>query len=282
MKIVKTLASMLVLIFLISIVSDTAIAGAPPAVPTKPTPQPSGGGGGSSPSYSAPAAFQTYTNDLRASDGTVVGSLTGVDYFTVRLNAAGTGTVNGKNHSVTVTADLNSMPASPVMDITMGPSGNLPGGTGSLTVISAVDVAAQSATGWSLKAGTAKVTFSVPSALVTADTDAKCYVVYYDGTNYHFIAANVADSDGVATIEAPVPGISGTFTAVISGAAKPAPSPTAAPAPTPEPTPVPTPAPEPSGFMGFWSSLWISTFGTFAIGEAAGAVILVLMGRFWK
>jgi hypothetical protein len=53
---------------------------------------------------------------------------------------------------------------------------------------------------------------------------------------------------------------------------------------TPEPTPVPTPAPAnaPSGIMGLLSSLWVSTFGTFAIGEASGAMILIFFGKFWK
>jgi hypothetical protein len=282
MKILKTLASMLVLIFLIGMLSGTAMAGAPPVVPQKPVPPTGGGGGGGSPSYSEPEPFHSSTVTLSSSDGSAVGNLTSIDFYTVRLNAAGNGMVNGKNHSVAVTADLNSMPSSPVMDIKMGSEGNIPGGMDGLAFLSAVDITGQGLSGWSLKSGTTHITFSVPSSMVTAGTEAKLYIVYYDGANYHFITANVAAANGVTTIDAAVPGIAGTFTAVMSGCPTPTPAPTASPTPAPTPVPTPEPTPAPSGLMGIWSSLWISTFGTFAIGEAAGAVMLLFLSRFWK
>jgi hypothetical protein len=34
--------------------------------------------------------------------------------------------------------------------------------------------------------------------------------------------------------------------------------------------------------MGWLPSLWVSAFGTFAIGEVAGAFILLALGRFMK
>ena len=115
----------------------------------------------------------------------------------------------------------------------MGFEGNLLDGIDCLMPISSADITGQGVTGWSLKSGTARITLSVPSAQVASDTDAQFYVVYYDGTNYHFITANVVASDGVTTIEAAVPGIAGTFTMIISGSLKSTPASTATLVPSP-------------------------------------------------
>jgi hypothetical protein len=283
MKILKLSASMLVLIFLMGIMPGMAMAGAPPAVPERPTPVPQAQPSGGSSSYTPPS-FQPYTIELHSGDGATIGSLAGIDFSTVRMEATGHSTVNGKNHSVSVFADLGYKPASTTLDIRPGPGGSLLGGMDDAMSLSSVVIAVPD--GWSLKSGTSRIRFDIPSVLIADNPGAKCYVVYSDGTNYNFIAAKVTVQDGIATIEAAVPGISGTFTVVTPGSLAPAPTPAPATVPTlistPAPEPMPTPAPEPSGVTGVVSSLWIGVFGTFAIGEAAGAVILVLFGRFWK
>jgi len=281
MKTFKTLASILVLIFLISVLADMAIAKAPPVVPEQSTPQAPSSGGSSS--YTPPS-FEPFTLELQSGDGATIGSLTGIDFSTVRMEATGHGTVNGKNHSVSVFADLSYKPASTTLDIRPGPGGSLPGGMDDAISLSSVVITVPD--GWPVKSGTARVRFAIPSVLIDDNTDSKCYVVYYDGTNYNFLAAKVTARDGIAMIEAAVPGISGTFTVVTPGspasAPTPAPATTLTPTQAPEPMPTPTPEPEPSGITGMLSSMWIGIFGTFAIGEAAGAMILVLFGKFWK
>lgn len=284
MKVLRALTAILVLTLLLCILTGTAVAGTPPPVPQKPTPTPappSGGGGGGSapPSYSAPS-FQPSTVDLRSSDGTVIGTMTGVDYFTIRLSASASGTVEGQSHSVALAADMSSQPAGATLDIKLGPEGSLPEGMDNVVTLSSATVKADSRNGWPLKTGVT-VKFTVPAARL-ATPDAKCYLVYQDSAGHHVITASVTRDSDVATIEAVAPGIAGTFTVVAAGGPRPTPAATPDPEPTAAPTPAPTPKPAQTGFAGWWSSLWVSTFGTFAIGEAAGAVILILAGRLWK
>lgn len=290
MKILKTILIAILLVFVLGTMAGTAMAGTPPMPPT-PTPVPEApSSGSSSAGYSAPAsytppAFQPYTHDLKSSDGSMAGTLSGIDYSTVRLAASRTATVDGDLISVSLGADLNSEPASPTLDIAIGGSGSLPAGMDGAVTLAAVNISDQSAYGWSVKSGTPAVTFTVPaSRLGAADADTKYYLVYYDGDDYRIITAGVVTDNGTATIEAKVPAVAGTYTAIMSGAAKPiaASSPTPAPVPSPAPVPCATPSPAPAGIIGKLSSAWMSMFGTFAIGEVAGAMILVTMGRFVK
>ncbi len=256
----------------------------PPSLDTPtPTPVPPSppSGGSSAPSYSAPPSFQPYTEDLHASDGTVVGNLTGVDFSTVRLEAAGV-SADGSNRSIYIQANLGSKPWGATLDIHLGPEGNVPAGMDDVVLLSSATLNAVSSTGWPLTSGVT-VRFTIPASELPAGSDAKYYLVHYDGTSYRIVNASVTSSDGGATIEAAISSLTGTITAVMSGgpksaAASPSPEPTLAPAAAAQPTPTPGP----SGVPGAVPSGWVSIFGMFTIGETAGAGILLLISRFSK
>jgi hypothetical protein len=166
----------------------------------------------------------------------------------------------------------------------MDDQGNVPGGMDNIVMLLATNISTQSSYGWSIKLGTVTIKFTVPaSKLSGASADTKYYIVHYDGSGYQIIPVNVVTTNSSTTIEAHVSDLSGTYTAVMSIPPKPAAAPSPTPAPTPAPTPVPCPTPGPaSGILGFLPSLWASAFGTFAIGEAAGAFILIVLGRFMR
>lgn len=250
-----------------------------------PTPAPYNppSGGGSSPSYSSSPSFQPYTEDLHASDGTVIGNLTGVDYSTVRLAAARSGSTDGKNRSVYIEASLSYKPSGATLDINLGTDANIPAGMDDVTVLSAATFKADSNSGWPLSSAVT-VRFMVPTSELPAGSDAKYYLVHYDGSGYRIVEASVTSSDGMATIEAVVSSLSGTITALVSSTPKAAPAASPSPAPTMAPAAMaqPTSTPESPGTPGGFPSGWVSIFGMFTIGETAGAGILIILSRFSK
>jgi hypothetical protein len=281
----RKITIVLFVVIVLGITSGAAIAGAPPPVPTQvPTPAPPPSGGYTPPSYSAAPSFQPYTEDVKSTDGSVIGKLAGIDFTTVRLTASRSATIDGGNFSVDLGADMSSKPLDATLDITIGDEGNVPEGMDNVIMLTTASISSQSRYGWSIKTGTLTLKFTIPaSRLGEATAETKYYIVRYDGTGYQIIPVTVTTSDSSATIEAKIPDISGTYSLVMSCPPKPAP--TSTPLPTPEPTPAvpcPTPAPASSGIMGWLPSLWASAFGTFAIGEVAGAFILIALGRFMK
>ncbi|MGE5403241.1 MAG: hypothetical protein ACM3NG_00125 [Candidatus Doudnabacteria bacterium] len=70
-----------------------------------------------------PATFQPYTLPLIASDGTVTGNITGIDFTTARLLAAGNVTLGNESFSLIISEDLSQKPDSPTMDIKWGTRG---------------------------------------------------------------------------------------------------------------------------------------------------------------
>lgn len=289
----RKITIVLFVVIVLGITSGAAVAGAPPPVPTQvptpaptpaPTPTPPSSGGYTPPSYSAPPTFQPSTVDLKSTDGSVIGTLTDIDSSTVRLAASRSATIDGGNISVTLGADLSSKPLEALLDITIGDEGNVPEGMENVIMLSMAKFNEQSRYGWSIRPGTIALKFTMPASRVNeATAETKYYIVRYDGTGYQIIPVTVTTSNSSATVEANIPDISGTYTLVMS--CPPKPVPTSTPLPTPEPTPAvpcPTPAPASSGILGFLPSLWVSAFGTFAIGEAAGAIILLGLGRFMK
>jgi hypothetical protein len=180
-------------------------------------------------------------------------------------------------------ADMSSKPLDATLDINIGETGNVPDGMDNIIMLTTASISSQSRYGWAFKSGVLTMKFTIPaSRLSEATADAKYYIVRYDGTGYQIIPVNVASGNNSATIEAQIPALSGTYTLVMSCPPKPAQTSTPVPTPAPTPAPCPTPAPAPAGFMGWLPSIWASAFGTFAIGEVAGALILLTLGRFMK
>lgn len=289
MNIFKKAITTLLIVIILSIMSSTAMAGAPPAVPGKPTPVPEAPPSGVSNSYTSPPAFQPYTEDLKSSDGSVVGTMSGLDYSTVRLSASCNATIGGDAISIDIGVDLNSKPSGATLDVAIGDDGSLPEGMSDVVILSTAKITVGSTYGWSVKSGTPTVKFTMPaSRLEGAVNDTKFYLVRDDGTGYQITAVSAVVSDDTATVEAKVPDISGTFTAVMScppgpvAVTSPTSEPVPAVTPVSTPAPCPTPAPAQGGVFGWLSSLWVPMFGTFAIGEVAGAMVLLVVGRFTK
>jgi hypothetical protein len=247
----------------------------PDATPTPPPPPPSGGGS-YSPPVSAPAAFQPYTVELKSGDGSAVGTLTGLDYFLVRLAAARNATLDNESFSLAVAADLSSRPEQATFDISLGGEGDLPEGMRDVDMLVSAVVSGKSAYGWSFKDGSRKLTFTLPASKLD-NASATCYLVCYDGNVYQVIKANVSVGNGTVTVEAPVPGLWGKFTVVTARSLQPVatPEPTPEPTATPAPTPTPTPVPEPAGVTAY-----VPMIATFVAGLAIGAVALLILTRF--
>jgi hypothetical protein len=273
------------MVFVLGIVSDTAMAGVPPIPPT-PTPQPSQPSGGySSPATYSPPVFQPYTEDIKSTNGIVLGQLEGIDFSTVRLTASGNGAIGGDTISLDIRADLNSKPEGVTLDIIMGGEGNLPGGMDNVVKLSTAGITARSKYGWSLKPGTVTFKFTMPTdRLDAAGPDAKYYLVRYDGSGYQINSIDIIKSGSIATVETNVPDVSGTYTVVMTCPPKATamPSPTPIPSPAPTVTSYPTPTPAPSGIMGYLSSIWGSIIGTFVVGGLIGASAILVLGKiFW-
>lgn len=184
----------------------------PPAYPPSPMPVPQSPSGGYSPP-SEPVTFQSYSLPLLSSDGTVTGNITGIDFNTVRLLAMSSVSSGDGNYSLIISEDLSQKPGNPMMDIIIGNDGNLPGGMDSATPLVSVSVTRQSLYGWSVKAGTLTMTFSVPlSRLNGSSADATYYLIRYDGAGYQLVKADLIDVSSSATFQASPPDDSGTFT----------------------------------------------------------------------
>lgn len=267
------------------IVSGIALAGAPPMPPTPtPVPQAPSSGGYSPPQESySPPAFQPYTESLKSGDGSVIGTLSGIDSSTVRISASSNATISGNLILLDVGADFSSKPSGVTMDISMDGKGNVPGGMDNVVILAATSIKSQNSWGLSPKPGTSAIKFTVPaSELAGADNGSEYYLVRYDGTGYQIISVNPVSGNETATIEAHVSDISGVFTVVMTmpPASKAVQETTVTQVQAPTSAPTQTPTPAPAGVTGLIPSLWVSAFGTFVIGEVAGVVILLGLGRF--
>jgi hypothetical protein len=203
------------------------------------------------------------------------------------LTASRNATVEGKARSLVITADLNSKPESATLDIGFNETGNLPAGMDNVVVLSAASIAAGGRSGLSLKPGTLTLTFTVPASLLSeAGPDTRYQLVRYDGSAYQVLPANVVQSNGTATFQVRTPDLSGTVTLVMTSSPQSSVDSeviyTHAPVSTPVPNSSATPAPASSGWLGAISSLWVSIFGTFAIGEVVGATILFGLSKIGR
>ena len=223
--------------------SGTAIAGAPPSIPSKPTG--GGGGGGGGGSYSPPE-FKPYTVNLQTTDGGVNGVISVKSYSLASLLAEKK--LSDSNDSVTVrlAMDLDSAPSSSRLDIRPL---DVTGVTTPLDIdlfssVLAFNLTRYSSGGeWPMKRGTVHMSLLVPLDLLNStDINSSFYLVKDDGTSTILYDAVPVIDNGTARFDIPLwyeagsPTTSGIYT--LAGTRARAAS-------TPTPTPVPaTPTPK--------------------------------------
>jgi hypothetical protein len=264
----KALMAFLMFALLIGIISQTATAGTPPVIPTKPpgTGGGSSGGGGGGSSYSAPT-FQPYTRPLNSSDGTVIGRFDGKNFNSVMVHAEKNSTLGNMAYDLTLDGELSSQPPdNSWLDINFQEPGvsGLPPGMENGLMFGTVNVT-KSAGGWSYKSSPA-YTFTISGITQAIDPAGIYYMVRSDGTGYQVQKVNVTVSGSQVTIKFNPSGDTGLFTVVSA--------PMATPTPTSTPTPTPTPV---SGFAATWG--FPAFLIMFVVGVIAGASVLFLIMR---
>ncbi len=203
----------------------------PPQVGSTPTPQPgsgsSGGGGGSSSGGSSGPTFTPFVDPLLSSDGSSVGTLTGKTAFSVNLLASKNATIDGKNVTLTMVAELTQRPPTDAkLDINIETPDNsgLPKGMNGVTLLGMVNISKHVTYGWLLKPETVKLTFTVPGTPNT-DVNTTYYLVRYDGSGYYVQNVMLKSSDaGTMTFEVSPGTDSGLFTLVTVGSVVPTPT----------------------------------------------------------
>lgn len=279
--------TILILIICLMILGMPTIIGPSMALPPAPTPPTSfnggggssGGGGGSVGNmYSAPT-FQPFVMSLLSSNGSPIGTITGKSEDNIILEASNNTTIDGKNFTVSIYAEMGQKPSDDTrmnIDLLTPDSSGLPIGMDSATVLGVVNITRNGGSGWDLELNTLKLTFSVPGT-PGADSNATYYLVRFDGANYVTQTVTLKDSSaGMLTFEMAPSGKSGLFTLVIAQPFSPTPTPTPTPIPTPVPTSTPTPTPEPSILTPTGIGIMLAMF---AVGAIAGGVMIFLVFR---
>jgi len=249
----------------------------PPPPPNDPdaTATPSSGGGGSVGStYSAPS-FQPFVMSLLSSNGSVIGSITGKNEYSIILDASNNTSIDGKNFTISMYAEMGQKPSDDTrmdIDLLAPYSGGLPVGMDGATVLGVVNITRYGGNGWNLKLDTLKLTFSVPGTPGTGP-NTTYYLIRYDGTSYDTQKVSLKDSSaGTLTFEATPSSDTGLFTLVMSQPFIPTPTAT----PTPVPTSTPTPTPEPSNMTPTGIGIMMAIF---AIGAIAGGTLIFMIFR---
>lgn len=183
---------------------------APPAPPMPPGLPPassggsSGGSGGSSGGSSAPAKFQTYTVELKSTDGTPIGNITALDYYLAKLWAEKIVTIDGLNYTVRMTADMESVPTTPQLDIlaTSPAPGEMIDAT-NYTSVAALNITRYSKAGtWVMKPSSVHLYITPQTeALNGIDTEATFYMIRNDTQRSIIYPALTNTSSNQTTID---------------------------------------------------------------------------------
>lgn len=231
MKLFNVIVSIMLILVLIGIISEIAMA-TPPVFPTKTPPPSSGGGGGGSSSGGSGPTFTPFVAPLLSSDGSTVGSLTGKTAFSVDLQASNNTTIGGKNYTVAMVSEMTQRPTDDArLDISIESPDHsgLPKGMDDVDLLGMVNISKHASYGWNVKSDTIKLTFNVPGT-PSVDPSATYYLVRYDGSSYIVQDAKLESSDsGTMTFEASPSSDSGLFTVVEAGSVQPTPIPTPMP-----------------------------------------------------
>jgi hypothetical protein len=229
MKISKIVTCAMLVIVSLALFSSMGIMAAPPAVPT-PKPVSSGGGGGSGGSY-IPPTFAPYTLDLKSSDGGVIGTVVGKDFYRALLTAEKDAMIDNRSYSVTMEAELGGKPPDDArLDLTFYAPDDpgLPKGMSDVKSLGLLSIK-KGGTSWGPKAETVKLTIDVPGVPAT-DAGVVYYLVHFDGSVYRIQNATLQKSEAGRMTFVVSPGTdSGLFTLVEAGGVIV----TATPTPTP-------------------------------------------------
>lgn len=181
----------------------TQLPGAVNALPMPPMPGnlPSSSGGGSSSGSSSVVKFQPYTVVLNSTDGTTIGNISAQDYYLAKLWAEKIVTIDGLNYTVRLTADLESVPTAPMLDIL--PASPAPGEMNDATNYSsmaAFNITRYSKAGtWVMKTGTVHLYITPQAeALSNIDASATFYLIKND-TMRDLVYPVTANTTGNAT-----------------------------------------------------------------------------------
>lgn len=247
-----TLVSVIVLALInISGMSNAA----PPPAPMPPTSFDfasgggSGGGGGGGGGYSPPA-FEPYTKELKSTDNTTIGNITGKSFTLAAVWAEKAFVIDNMTSTIRFTADMDSSPSQPKLDITPLSTGNIsmPLDRDTFRPVLAFNLTRYSSGGdWPMKSGTVRLFLSVPlETLSGTDLNLTYYLVRSDGKGFILYEAVPAVSNGKAGFdvllryENNAPEKSGVF--MLAGTRSQAPvEATITPTPTAVPTATPTP-----------------------------------------
>ncbi len=230
MNFFKTTLSIILIILLIGTLSGIAMASTAPVFPTvKPPASTGGGGGGGSSGGSSGPSFTPFVAPLLSSDGSTIGSLTGKTAYSVDLLASNNTTINGKNYTLTMVAELTQKPGDDTrLDIIFESPDHsgLPKGMNGISLLGMMNISKHVSSGWNLKPETVKLTFTVPGT-PGSDANTTYYLVRYDGSGYYVQNVALKSSDaGTMTFEVSPGTDTGLFTLVTVGAIVPTPTPT--------------------------------------------------------
>jgi len=257
-----------------------------PAMPTvrPPDPAPSGGDGGGS-SYTPPV-FQPYSEQLKSSNGTAIGSIDVKDYSKVLITASNNTTIGNATYTLSLTSELDSKPEKATMDIVIGYTdmNALPSGMNEALALFSARISRSGSFGWALKPGTVSMTFTLPASAVQNETNGSVfYLVRYDGTTYQVLPANMTRNNDTVTFTSTPSSDDGIFTIVLASAMKSTPTPTPTPIPTSTAVPAPTPTPTPAlGLGGILTGMaLVGMVIAFVSGAAIGAVAILIIGRIF-
>lgn len=264
-------------IFTFTLATALTVAQTPPDIPPDPdaTPTPAPAPPSYSPQTSySPPAFEPWTVPVLSPAGLTIGNLTGVDFFTVRFAAAVSDNESG---SLASYGELGSKPGVVPVDMSLGTDASLPEGMRDVVVLASARISGDGLAAWPFKAGTMRLTFSVPSARLDGlSGDAHYYLVRCGDDGYQIVSVSFTDAGDARTAEALVTSLAGSFTLVAAMEPKPTTAPSPTPEPTAMPTPVPTPTPTPApGTV----ATFIPLIATFVVGLLAGAIALFVTLR---
>lgn len=295
MRILRLIISLMIMVTILWTISVVPVASDSGIIPPTPpsdapsdNPAPSGGGGGGS-SYTPPV-FQPYSEQLKSSNGTTIGSIDVKDYSKVLITASNNTTIGNATYTLSLTSELDSKPEKATMDIVIGytDTNALPSGMNEALALFSAKISRSGSFGWALKPGTVSMTFTLPASAVQNETNGTVfYLVRYDGTTYQVLPANMTRNNGTVTFTSTPSSDDGIFTIVLASAMKSTPTPTPTPTSTPIPTstavPAPTPTPTPAlGLGGILTGVaLVGMVIAFVSGAAIGAVAILIIGRIF-
>jgi hypothetical protein len=251
--------------------SGVSLAIPPPLqIPQLPSTNSGGSSGGSSGSGGSTPAFVPYTISLNSSDGTTIGSLDGINSYTVNLKAEKNASLGNDSYDLVYTGVLNQRPPNDCwLDINFegADQANIPADMSNAKVLAVVNITHFTGSGWDMNSNSVNLALTVTGP---NEQDQGSGVVYYlvdpEGANYLLQGVSPSTSgSNTLTFNVASPDDNGLFTLLAVNTAVSTPTPT----PIISPTPIPTSVPSDSGTPGVALLL-----ATLAAGVVIGATLI--------